>query len=371
MSEVAKNNAASSSVPSLADTNALLMELTTKVAEADVLRGNLDGIAKNAQTKLSEIQDIATAALAAKTQIADEQAVIVTKSAHIQNAQDHADKIRTELDKIQTAATLHATEAEGLRTRVQTATDNASELLAVVQSHKTSVETDAAAVKAELITAKTAANTTKSLADKAKTIEDQVAAYEQRLADLEAQSKAQLDTITSLLPGATAAGLAHAFNDRRQTFLKPGVRWQWLYIGSVVLIVILALSGLWHVYRSGVALSWDELARLWTARLPIAAALLWLALHASRESALAKRLEEDYGYKAAIAASFQGFQKQMAEIDSNTQEGSALSKLCEDTLSTIGNPPGRIYEKHQLTLTPTSEFIAAVKQAISSEKLKS
>lgn len=371
MPEVAKNNATSSSAPSLADMNALLMELKTKVAEADALRESLDGIAKNAQTKLSEIQDIATAALAVKTQIVDEQAVIVSKSSHIQNAQDHADKIRTELDKVQTTVNQHATEAEGLRTRAQAATDNASELLAAIQSNKTSVETDAAAVKAELTNAKAAATATKSLADKAKAIEDQVTVYEQRLANLEAQSKTQLDTITSLLPGATAAGLAHAFDHRRQTFLKPGVRWQWLYIASIVLIVILALSGLWHVYRSGAPLSWDELARLWTARLPIAAALLWLALHASRESALAKRLEEDYGYKAAIAASFQGFQKQMAEIGSSTPEGSALSKLCEDTLSTIGNPPGRIYEKHQLTLTPTSEFMAAVKQVLSSEKLKS
>jgi hypothetical protein len=45
----------------------------------------------------------------------------------------------------------------------------------------------------------------------------------------------------------------------------------------------------------------DELARLlWPSHvhLPIAAALIWLALHASHESALAKRLERDYGFKA-------------------------------------------------------------------------
>jgi hypothetical protein len=78
-------------------------------------------------------------------------------------------------------------------------------------------------------------------------------------------------------------------------------------------------------------------------------------LHASHESALAKRLEEDYGYKAAIAQSFEGFQKQMAEIGEEAAAGSPLAKLCEDTLSTIASPPGRIYDKHQLTATPVKE----------------
>lgn len=59
----------------------------------------------------------------------------------------------------------------------------------------------------------------------------------------------------------------------------------------------------------------DELARLRLARLPIAIALVWLALHASQESPFAKRLEEDYGYKAAISSCSEGFRKRMSEID--------------------------------------------------------
>jgi hypothetical protein len=91
------------------------------------------------------------------------------------------------------------------------------------------------------------------------------------------------------------------------------------------------------------------------ARLPIAGALVWLALYASHESSLAKRLEEDYGYKAAIAASFEGFNKQMSDIASSSGPDTALGKLCLDTLTTIGTPPGHIYEKHALTPTPASE----------------
>jgi hypothetical protein len=68
-----------------------------------------------------------------------------------------------------------------------------------------------------------------------------------------------------------------------------------LFVGSVLSLVALAISGFWHIYEVDKIPSYDELFRLWLARAPIAGALVWLAMHASRESALAKRLEEDYG----------------------------------------------------------------------------
>ena len=140
--------------------------------------------------------------------------------------------------------------------------------------------------------------------------------------------------------------------------------WQWVFVGSVVSLVVLAGAGLYNVYAGGTLLGWDDLARLWMARLPIAGALVWLALHASREAALAKRLEEDYGYKAAIAASFLGFQQQMAGIGHSAAEGSPLTQLCRDTLETIGSSPGRIYDRHRLTITPAGELAAATVSAV-------
>lgn len=317
-----------------------------------------------AKIELSEIETVATAAVTARAKINDEQAVISAKSDHIQAAQVHADKVRAELDRMQTSITQQATEAEGLRARAQAATDSAAEVLAAIRGQKTSADTELAAITAARDLANSASATTKNLADRSEKIEERIAAYEVRLVELEAQSVTILDTIVGLLPGATAAGLAHAFDDRRKTFLKPGTRWQWLFIGSITALVLLALTGLWSVYRADTPLTWDELARLWLARLPIAGALIWLALHSSRESALAKRLEEDYGYKAAIAASFQGFQKQMADIGSTATAGSPLSKLCDDTLPTIASPPGRIYDKHRLTVSPSSELASAASKVV-------
>jgi cell division septum initiation protein DivIVA len=316
------------------------------------------------QTKAADVTTAATQAIAAKTQIVDDQTVIATKSDHIQQAQLHADKVRGDLDRVLTAATQQATDAEALKSRAQSASDSAASLLIEVKAVKSSADIDSSSIQAVLVEAEKAVVQTKSLADKANTIEERIAKYESDLNELKKACDSQLQTIKGLLPGATSAGLAHAFDERRQTFLKPTVRWQWLFVGSVLAIVALALSGMWNAYTASAVLSYDELLRLWLARLPIAGALVWLALYAGRESAMAKRLEEDYGYKSVIASSFQGFNQQMSEIGDKADQNAPLAKLCADTLTTIASPPGRIYEKHALTISPSTEVTEVVKGVV-------
>lgn len=309
-----------------------------------------------ATTKLTDMKAVTTQILALKTQISDDQAVIATKSDHIQKAQEHADKVRGDLDRSLTAASQCSADAEGLKARAQSAADSAVESLTDIRIKQGLVEADAAIITTARDAAKESAAVLKGQADKWTTVEASIKAYEDRLASLESQCADHLKTIIGLLPGATSAGLAHAFDARRITFLNPNRWWQGLFVGSVLLLIGLAASGLWHVFQIDRALTYDELLRLWLARLPVAGALVWLALHASRESALAKRLEEDYGYKAAIASSFLGFHKQMSEIGSSAGSDSPLAKLCGDTLATIASPPGRIYDKHQLTVSPMDEL---------------
>ena len=313
-----------------------------------------------AQAKAAEVTSAATQAVAAGTKITDLQTVIATKSDHIQDAQVHADKVRADLDRALTEATLQATEAEGLKSRAQSAVDTATAALADVRTTKGAVETDATTVSEARKAAEESAASVKSLADKSATVEERIANYEKRLAELDTQSGDRLKTIEALLRGATSAGLAHSWDARRQTFLKPQNRWQWIFVISLLAIVGVAISGLAHVYKLDKIPTFEELARLWLARLPVAGALLWLALHASRESALAKRLEEDYGFKSTVASSFEGFRKQMSEIGELPLD-SPLAKLCENTLSTIAAPPGRIYDKHRLTVSPIDELKDATK----------
>lgn len=342
----------------------LSAELRQQIAEVHSFRDTATDLVKSLQAELAAAQEAATAAVAARTQINDEQTLVAAKSAHIQGVQEHADKVRADLDRMLTSVVQFATEADGYRSRVQTANDTSSALTLEITDRKVAVDGEAAGISALYETAKTAFADTKKLADRSGIIDKRLAEYEAALSDLRKQAEEQLNTITGLLPGATAAGLAHAFDKRRETFLEPAKMWQWVFVGSVVSLVLLAGAGLLNVFAGGTLLGWDDLARLWMARLPIAGALVWLALHASREAALAKRLEEDYGYKAAIAASFLGFQQQMAGIGHSATEGSPLTQLCRDTLETIGSSPGRIYDRHRLTITPAGELAEATVSAV-------
>ena len=316
----------------------------------------------DAQAKLAEITAAAAQAVAAKTQIVADQGVIATKSDHIQKAQEHADTVRANLDRELTAAKQQATEAEGQKTRAQSTADTATELLTGVRTTKGAVDKDAEAVVTALKAAEQSAAVTKGLAEKSAAVEERVTGYESRLADLESQCAAQLKTIEGLLSGATSAGLAHAFDERRrQTFLEPQRKWEKVFVRSVVVIALLAGASLLQMYWGEAAPTFDEVLVMWLSRAPVAVVLVWLALHASRESALAKRLEEDYGYKSAIASCFEGFRKQMSEISKDVAANSPLAKLCEDTLTTLASPPGRIYDKHKLTISPADEVMKAAK----------
>ncbi len=346
-------------MPSEDQSNYSSVEEILKNAQAHL--ASITEAQKTANLAVNDITTAATQALAAKTQIADAQTVIATKSDHIQKAQEHADKVRADLDRALTSATQQSTEAEGLKARAQSATDSAANALADLQKTKASVEADVTAIISSRKSAEESTVVTQGLADKSAATEERVADYEKRLAEFEKQCAARLKDIEALLPGATAAGLASSWNERRVAFLKPHTGWQRLFVGSVLALVALAVSGLWHVYNAATPPTYDELVRLWLARLPVAGALVWLAIHASRESALAKRLEEDYGYKAAIASCLMGFQKQISEVGKDAAANPSLAKLLDDTLRTIAAPPGRIYDKHKLSVSPSSELTEVAK----------
>ncbi len=331
-----------------------------KIAVDDAQRAAAATIAE-VQAKATEVATIATQAMAAKIQITDAQAVIASKSDHIQDAQVHADKVRAELDRVLTTTKQHLTTAEGLKNNAQSHADAASQLLTAIRTTKANADSDLTATNAARKGAEDALATAKRLADRADAVDKRIAEYEGQLKTLKERCEAQLALITDLLPGATAAGLAHAFDDRRKTFLQPAGRWQLLFVLSVLSIVGLTVLALWHSFTHGAAPTYDELFRMWLARLPVMIALVWLALHSSREAALAKRLEEDYGYKAAIAACFEGFKNQVSAVGGSVSPDSALARLLKNTLQTIAEPPGRIYDKHTLAVTPADEAKQVVK----------
>lgn len=338
-------------------------EAAANAATVVLAEKQVSGVLEDLRAKQKEITTTASSIGTAKADLDVRIAAVAAQVTEIEGARKHADQTRGELDGVLATATQQATQAEGFKKAAQLASEASTNALNSLQAAKTAAQGDKEAAATARTEATAAAEVTKSLAARAETIEQRVAAYEERLKELETQCANQLKAIDDLLPGATSAGLATAFDDRRKTFLDPGKHWQWIFVGSLVALTVLATTALFHSYFSGTTPTLESVLVLWLTRLPVAATLAWLALHASRETALAKRLEEDYGFKAATAASFQGFHKQMAEMEAASTDNAPLSRLCEGVLATIANPPGRIYEKHELSVSPSAEFASAAKSA--------
>jgi hypothetical protein len=302
---------------------------------------------ETARAATNAASDAAARAEALRTQVEQAAQVAETRSAHIEEGRKYVDAKRAEIDVIlnsalQSAAGTTAHQASA-RATVESLTALHTTAQQVVVSAQGLAE-DSAAVRASV---EEDSQATKRLAQIAAETEARIAKYEARLAELDTASASQGRVIDELLLGATNAGLATAFDKRGQTFKKPAKNWQAVFVlalaGLLALAIVEAL-----VFGASATPGWTELARMAVHRLPFLIPLVWLAIHAARQAALAMRMEEEYGYKATISTSFEGYRRQMAEVGKDLTLDSPLARLCGDTLRTLSKPPSDVYDKHRM-----------------------
>ena len=296
---------------------------------------------------------------ALKTQVEQSAQVAQQRSEHIEDGRKYVDAKRAEIDVILNTAQQSATKAESQHQASRAISDNLTNLYATAQTVKANVDSVADAVRTLRDQCNEYEKSTKLIADIAEVADQRVKAYEMKLVDLESQSRERLKTIDSLLPGAASAGLASAFLNRRGYFKWPQRIWQGVFVLCLILLVIIAgvhtgPNGLEYglLPKADATLTLDHLWLSLVYRLPFALPLIWLAFHASHKAALSQRLEEDYAFKETVSRSFEGYRREMAELEGKSAPHSALSRLCAGVLAVITNPPGRIYEKHALNKTP-------------------
>jgi uncharacterized coiled-coil DUF342 family protein len=290
------------------------------------------------------------------------QQLIAQKSVEIEEGRKHLETVRGELDAGVAEAQQSAAATEAQHQAARTGLESINDINTSAQASLTSIEGVASSVAATRKQCDEHMSATKKLADIATETEIKIDAYESTLAAFAAAGAERLKTIESLLPGATSAGLASAFQQRREHFKWPQRNWQGLFVLCV--LGLLGLAGLeFNFVSDAEALSFDRLGLSLLHRLPFALPLIWLAFYASHNAALAQRLEEDYSFKETVSRSFEGFRREMAELQSTVKPDSPMANLCTLTLNIITRRPGLIYEKHALTKTPIDVLTGAAKAA--------
>ena len=132
--------------------------------------------------------------------------------------------------------------------------------------------------------------------------------------------------IENLLPGATTASLASEY-ELAHNQIKARNYW----IGFVVSLFVLLIGYILFLlipYSPGKPFEWTNLAVSTTASVP----LLWIAWYCQRSISQINRIREEYNHKLRIMKLYDGFSKQILQLEDNPETKSQLVNAILETV---------------------------------------
>ncbi len=166
--------------------------------------------------------------------------------------------------------------------------------------------------------------------------------------------------IESLLPGATSAGLAQAYQDMRKSFEEPVKNWNYVFMGAMTIMMVGAFATLNDV--TTLEGTFKHLLHY----LPLYVPTVWLAVYASKRRSENKRLEQEYAHKEAMAKSYASYKKQIEEL--KQEDKILLVKLIESSITTIAHNASESLDKKHGDNTPTVEVLKSILDAVKTKK---
>jgi hypothetical protein len=156
-----------------------------------------------------------------------------------------------------------------------------------------------------------------------------------------AKYAALYEKIEKLLPGATSAGLAKAYEVQRRSFTIPIKNSTYLFFAAVGLMPVIAfLTSIQTASLMQLSISFvsyetlEAIAKSMLLKLPFIAPLIWLAVFASIRRSQYERLQQEYAHKEALAKSY-GSYKQQLEALLNTETESLQKELINKAIDAI------------------------------------
>lgn len=186
--------------------------------------------------------------------------------------------------------------------------------------------------------------------------------YEQ---EQQANNKNLYEQIESLLPGATSAGLAKAYQEMRGSFDDPIKNWNKVFVGSLgIMFVVTFLSfidigilkdGTWTLFAFKPMGDFTSTLNSLLFKLPLFAPLIWLAIFASKRRSENQRLQQEYAHKEALAKSYVSYKMQIDEL--KQEDKKLLEKLLDSSINTVAHNASESLDKKHGDSTPVQETI--------------
>lgn len=129
--------------------------------------------------------------------------------------------------------------------------------------------------------------------------------------------------IEGLLPGATASGLAKAYQDQRKSYNLPYWLWAAVFVLTLCGTIWFAVENLHD------ATSVEDALMKVISRLPFFIPAFWLAIFASKQQSQNKRLQQEYAYKEALTKSYDADKRELEKLPDSPDKSMLSTKLLE------------------------------------------
>lgn len=129
--------------------------------------------------------------------------------------------------------------------------------------------------------------------------------------------------IEGLLPGATATGLAKAYQEQRLSYNKPYWLWATVFVLTMGGAIWFAIANLKD------ATSIEDAFMKVISRLPFFIPAFWLAIFASKQQSQNKRLQQEYAYKEALTKSYEADKQEIEKLPETAEKHILSTKLLE------------------------------------------
>lgn len=227
----------------------------------------------------------------------------------------------------------------------------ATAVLATIQKTEKEVEGLASTVQALKGKVDSWAEGIEKLSNKSEEIIKNINAQEKELNNLIGLTNNTHKQVESLLPGATSAGLASAFRQRKEEISKSKAYWITGFVLSLLGLLGMVIWIITIFPKQGE--NNVEWWKFFLQRAPLSFPLIWLGWFFGRNYGHKVRLEEDYAFKESISSSFEGYKREMKEVDPEQ----ALAKLCDNTIFILSESPLRVFDRKTSDETPANSLL--------------
>lgn len=172
------------------------------------------------------------------------------------------------------------------------------------------------------------------------------------------------DQLTALLPGAMAAGLSAAYEDKKKEEIESRNGFDKnfkLAIGGLIAIssIPLLIDIYLIIFKSrDIVQILKDTPLVLTAVLPLYFPVLWFAYSSSKKSNLSKRLIEEYTHKAVLGRTFSGLSNQIETLEHQGKVKQELrTRLLFNVLQVSAENPGKLITDYNKSDHPLMEAL--------------